>query len=184
VKKECRLCGFGGQGIILAGILLAEAAGIYEGNHVVQVQDYGPAARGDSSKADVVISDSPIIYPKCSQLDLLVALSQRAYEENLPFIKRKGILIIDSDNVHPARKVGVLSFPMTQIAREQTGGGFGVNMVALGAVAAVNGIVKLESLEKAVHERVPPHTREQNRSALTAGFRIAKENAKLRKNAG
>lgn len=181
MRKECRFSGFGGQGVILAGILLAEAAGIHEGRHVVQVQDYGPAARGDSSKTDVIISDNPIIFPKCSQLDLLVALSQHAFDENLPFVKSGGVVIADSDNVRPIRKAGILCFPMTRIAREQTGGGFGVNMVALGLVAAVAGIVRLESIEKAVCDRVPPHTKEQNQAALTAGYRLGNESGKTGK---
>jgi len=184
VRKECRLCGFGGQGIILAGIILAEAAAIYEGYHVVQAQDYGPAARGDSSKTDVIISAESIIYPKCSQLDLLVALSQRGYDENAPFLKRGGKLVFDSGAVRPARKGGALHFPVTRIAREATGAGFGANMVALGIVAAVTELVSLENMEKAMLERVPPHTKEQNRSALLAGYRVAQEGRKARKHAG
>ncbi len=184
MRKECRLCGFGGQGIILAGIILAEAASIYQGYHVVQVQDYGPAARGDSSKSDVIISDDIIIYPKCSRLDLLVALSQHGYEENLPHLKRGGILVIDTDNVHAAKRGRMSQYPITQIAREQTGGALGANMVTLGILAAVSDLVTLENLEKAMLERVPPHTRELNQAALRAGYRVAQASRKAKKNAG
>jgi 2-oxoglutarate ferredoxin oxidoreductase subunit gamma len=174
VRKECRFCGSGGQGIILAGIILAEAAGICEGKHVAQAQDYGPAARGDSSKTDVIISDSAIDYPKCSQLDLLVALSQRAYDENKAYLKEGGILIVDSNNVQPGKVEVGRQFPMTAIARERIGSPLSVNMVALGTVAALVGIVELESVKESMLGRVPKHTREQNLAALLAGYEAAK----------
>jgi 2-oxoglutarate ferredoxin oxidoreductase subunit gamma len=184
MRKECRLSGSGGQGIILAGIILAEAAAIHEGNYVAQTQDYGPAARGDSSKTDVIISSAPIIFPKCLQLDLLVALSQKGYEENVSLVKRNGIIIIDSDNVQPIRRAGTMRFPMTKLAREKAGNAISVNMVALGIIAAAADVVRLESLEKAVQERVPPHTKEQNQIALMAGFQLAQQARKTRKHAG
>jgi len=181
MRKECRLCGSGGQGIILAGIILAEAAAIHEGNHVVQVQDYGPAARGDSSKTDVIISSKPIIYPKCDRLDLLVALSQKAYEANFSFVRRNGLIIIDSNNVKPQGKGSVIRFPMTELARERAGNSISVNMVALGIIAAVTDVARFESIEKSMLERVPQHTREQNQAALLAGFQVAQETRKARK---
>jgi len=184
VKKECRLCGFGGQGIILAGIILAETAAIHEGKHVVQVQDYGPAARGDSSKTDVIISTEPIIYPKCTRLDLLVALSQKGFEENAGSVRKGGTIIIDTDNVHPAKRAGIIRFPMTRIAREQAGTAISVNMVALGIITAVTELVELQNIEKTVLDRVPPHTKEQNRAALMAGYNIAQEQRRARKNVG
>ncbi len=178
MRIECRLCGSGGQGIILAGIILAEAAGIHEGREVAQVQDYGPAARGDSSKTDVVISDSEIDYPKCSRLDVLVALSQRAYGENRASLKEGGVLIVDSDNVTIAKSEGGLQFPMTEIARDAAGTPVGVNMVALGVLAAVGGVVKLSSVKNAMLARVPAHTRNQNLAALMAGYEEAKSGLK------
>jgi 2-oxoglutarate ferredoxin oxidoreductase subunit gamma len=174
VRTECRLCGSGGQGIILAGIILAEAAAIHEGKHVAQVQDYGPAARGDSSKTDIVISNDKIDYPKCSQLDLLVTLSQRAFDENRLYLKKGGILIVDSNNVHLGESENGRRFPMTEIASGRIGNPLSVNMVALGVIAALTSIVKLASVKKAVINRVPPHTIEQNLAALIAGYRIGK----------
>jgi 2-oxoglutarate ferredoxin oxidoreductase subunit gamma len=174
VRTECRLCGSGGQGIILAGIILAEAAAIYENKHVAQVQDYGPAARGDSSKTDVVISDSKIDYPKCVQLDLLVALSQRAFDENKLYLREGGILIVDSNNVRLRKGENGRGFPMTEIARNQVGSPLSVNMVALGAIAALTNIVKLASVRDSMLSRVPSHTQEQNLAALMAGYKIGK----------
>ena len=178
MRTECRLCGYGGQGIILAGIILAEAAGIYEGRYVVQFQDYGPAARGGASKTDVVISDSEIDYPKASRLDLLVALSQRGFDEYGADLKGDGILIVDSNNVHLDKSKAGRRFPMTEIARDRVGNPLGVNMVALGTMAALTRIVKLESLKQAMLGRVPVHTQEQNLAALMAGYEIAKGKTK------
>jgi 2-oxoglutarate ferredoxin oxidoreductase subunit gamma len=173
LKKECRLCGSGGQGIILAGIILAEAAGIHEDKHVTQVQDYGPAARGDSSKTDIVISDEEIYFPKCQELDLLVALSQRAYDKNRSSLKEDGILIVDSNNVRLPVGTTAHRIPMTEIARDKVESPLSVNMVALGAIAAVDNIAKLESVKKSLKHRVPKKTKEQNLAALKAGYEAA-----------
>ncbi|UCD56701.1 MAG: 2-oxoacid:acceptor oxidoreductase family protein [Candidatus Hydrogenedentota bacterium] len=178
MRKECRFNGYGGQGIILAGIILAEAAGVYEGQHVVQVQDYGPAARGDSSTTDVIISDSTIDFPKATRLDLLVALSQRGFEQHNKFLRENGTIIADSDNVHPGSSKGVRRFPLTEIACEQTGGPLGVSIVALGATVALTGIVKLESVKKSMLERVPGPTKENNLAALMAGYTVAHDRKK------
>ena len=94
-QQELRLAGLGGQGIILAGIIMAEAAGIYDGKFVAQTQAYGAAARGGFSRSDIVISDEEINYPKARELDMLLAMSQDAYEENLQYLRPEGILIVD-----------------------------------------------------------------------------------------
>ncbi|MCX5897939.1 MAG: 2-oxoacid:acceptor oxidoreductase family protein, partial [Proteobacteria bacterium] len=98
-QYEIRLAGLGGQGLILAGIIVAEAAGIYDGKIVAQTQAYGAAARGGFSRSDVVISDEEINYPKASELDLLLAMSQDACDDNYQYLKPEGILIIDSTYV-------------------------------------------------------------------------------------
>ncbi len=175
MRKECRLCGSGGQGIILAGVILAEAAGIHEGKHVTQTQDYGPAARGDSSKTDVVISDEEIYYPKCSRLDLLVALSQSAYDKNKAALKEDGILIVDSNNVKLPRGVIGHKIPMTEIARDKLESPLSVNMVALGAVAALDTVAELEGLRKSIEGRVPKKSKEKNLAALEAGYNAIAE---------
>ena len=183
MRKECRLCGSGGQGIILAGIILAEAVGIHEGKQVTQVQDYGPAARGDSSKTDVVISDSDIHYPKCRSLDLLVALSQSAYDKNKAYLKEGGILLVDSSNVKLASGETGHRIPMTEIARDKIGSPLSVNMVALGALAALDGVAKLESLKKSLKKRVPAKTEKKNLAALRAGYEAGNGKEKSKKKA-
>ena len=96
MKTEIRLAGTGGQGVILASVILAEAAGVHEGRHVVQTQSYGPEARGGASRADVIIADEPILYPKSRRLDVLVCLSQQAADKYFEDLKVHGMAIIDS----------------------------------------------------------------------------------------
>ena len=182
MRKECRLCGSGGQGIILAGIILAEAAGIHEGKHVTQTQDYGPAARGDSSKTDVVISDEEIHYPKCRRLDLLVALSQPAYDKNWASLKGDGILVVDSNNVRLPAGASGHKIPMTEIARDRLESPLSVNMVALGVVAALDSVVEMPGLKKSLEGRVPEKSKEKNLAALEAGYEaVAKPNNRKKK---
>ena len=104
-RYEIRLSGSGGQGLVLAGIILAEAAGIYEGKNVVQTVSYGPAARGGTSRADVVISDQEIDYPKAMGVDILLAMTQMASDESISDLKPSGVLVVDS------QLVGQVTYP-------------------------------------------------------------------------
>ena len=132
-RFEIRLSGSGGQGIILAAIILAEAAGIYEGYNVSQTQSYGPEARGGRCKAEVVISSRQIDYPKAVQLDMMLAMNQASCDAYCYDFKPNGLLLIDAglvDQVHTSR---VVALPFTKIAREVAGLELAANMVALGA---------------------------------------------------
>ncbi len=178
-RVEVRLAGTGGQGQVLAAIILAEAAGIYEGRNVVQSQDYGPESRGGASKAEVIITDeAEVDYPKVTQPDVLLAMSQDAFAKYAPSVRGGGMIIADSGWVHgdgaPAG-VNLYRLPLTDIAREETGRALAANVVALGAIAALAGVVSLEALEKAVLARVPRGTEEINRRALLAGYRAGRE---------
>ena len=168
-RFEIRLAGSGGQGLVLAGVILAEAAGIYDGKFVCQTQSYGPEARGGASKAEVVISDAEIDYPKAIQPDVLVALSQKALDVYLGDLKSEGVLLVDADLVPEVPAAGALSIPFTRLARE-AGRELMANIVALGALAAVTGAVSREALRAAVLARVPAGSREMNRQALEAGM--------------
>ena len=181
-RYEVRLSGTGGQGLVLAGIILAEAAGIYEGKHVVQTVTYGPAARGGTSRADVVISDGEIDYPKAIGLDLLLAMAQMACDESVGYLKPSGILVVDSQLVTEVNSLRVVKIPFTQIAREKCGREQMANIVALGALSrlipvspAGAGLVSPESLEAAVLARVPKGTEKLNRLAFQEGIRAAEE---------
>jgi 2-oxoglutarate ferredoxin oxidoreductase subunit gamma len=172
-RYEVRLSGSGGQGIILAGIILAEAAGIYEGKEVCQTQAYGPEARGGASKAEVVISDGQIDYPKAIRPDLVLAMNQKACDSYCSDLKPGGLLIVDSTLVKDLPTPRPLALPFTQIARQDLGKEMVANIVALGALAKISGIVAVENLEKAVLARVPPGATDLNRRALAAGVAAA-----------
>jgi 2-oxoglutarate ferredoxin oxidoreductase subunit gamma len=173
-RYEIRLAGSGGQGLILAGIILAEAAGVYDGKFVCQTQSYGPEARGGASKAEVVISDGEIDYPKAIRPDVLLALNQKSLEAFSADLKPGGLLLVDADLVKEAPASRVLALPFTRIARE-LGRAMAANIVALGALAQLTGAVSLDSLTAAVLARVPKGTEDLNRRALAAGGAAAKE---------
>lgn len=175
-RYEARISGSGGQGIILAGIILAEAAGVQEGRQVVQTQSYGPESRGSACKCDVIISDTLVKYPGVRQLDLLVALTQDACDKYAKELKADGILIYDPLLVRKVPEGVARAYPVeaTHIA-ERLGRKIAANMVALGAVAALAGVVKPESLETAVVARSPKGSEAGNREAFLAGRSAAEE---------
>jgi 2-oxoglutarate ferredoxin oxidoreductase subunit gamma len=172
-RYEIRLAGSGGQGLILAGIILAEAAGIYDGKFVCQTQSYGPAARGGASKAEVVLSDAEIDYPQAMQPDVFLALNQKSLDTYLADLKPGGLLIVDETLVPEVPLERFVALPFTHLARE-LGKEMAANIVALGALAALTGAVTLDSLEKAVLARVPKGTEELNKKALAAGVAAAR----------
>jgi 2-oxoglutarate ferredoxin oxidoreductase subunit gamma len=174
-RFEIRLAGSGGQGLIIAGIILAEAAGIYDGKAVCQTQSYGPEARGGASKAEVVISDAEIDYPKAIKPDLLLAMNQKSCDTYFFDLKPNGTLIVDSTLVKQLPTTKAISIPFTQIARTQVGKEMTANIVAIGALAAITRIVSLTGLEAAVLQRVPPSTADLNRKALEAGISAARQ---------
>jgi len=174
-KKEIRLSGSGGQGLVLAGIILAEAAVLYDGKNAVQTQSYGPEARGGASKSEVIISEEDIDYPKPENLDILLCLTQESYDEYHHDLKRGGVLIVDQDLVPDIflRQHRTYRIPFTSIASDQVGKKFVANIVALGAIVAVTEVVSREAIVKAVMARVPKGTEQLNQRALDAGFDAA-----------
>jgi 2-oxoglutarate ferredoxin oxidoreductase subunit gamma len=168
---EVRLSGSGGQGLILAGIILAEAA-IGDGKEAVQSQSYGPEARGGSSKSEVIISNDRIHYPKVAAPDLLLAMTQESLNKYGADLKEAGILVIDTTFVRevPDKYKNVHAVPITQLAKEKCGRELFANIVALGTIAKLTGAVSLDALEKAVLARVPKGTEEMNKLALQIGY--------------
>ncbi len=173
-RYEIRLSGSGGQGLILMGIILAEAIGIYEGKYVAQTQSYGPEARGGSSKAEVIVSEEEIDYPKAMKLDLLLAMNQKSCDEFYPDLKAGGLLVVDSTFVKQVPTPKVFQIPFTRIAREKLKREMVANIVALGALTQLTSIVSPKSMEMAVLGRVPRGTEKLNRDALKAGMSAAK----------
>lgn len=177
-KHEVRLSGSGGQGLILAGIILAEAA-IIDGKNAVQTQSYGPEARGGASKSEVLISDEAIDFPKVRICDVLLALTQKSYEQYKEGLREDGILIIDSSvEVAENTKNKIFSIPIIDTASKVLGKPMVTNIVALGAIVEITDLVSHAALETAVLKRVPKGTEELNKKALALGIEIAK-NAKL-----
>jgi 2-oxoglutarate ferredoxin oxidoreductase subunit gamma len=173
-RYEIRLSGSGGQGLIVAGIILAESAGVYDGKFVCQTQSYGPEARGGASKAEVVISGEAIDYPKAIKPDLLLAMNQKACDVYFFDLKPTGLLIVDSTLVKQVPTSKAVEIPFTQIAREELKNEMVANVIALGSLAALTGVVSLKSLETAVLARVPAGTEDLNKKALEAGVEAAK----------
>lgn len=173
-RYEIRLGGSGGQGIILMGIILAEAIGIYDGKYVAQTQSYGPEARGGSSKSEVIVSDEEIDYPKAMKPDLLLAMNQKSCDEFFPDLKLDGTLIVDSTFVTQVPTPKVYRIPFTRIAREKFKREVVANIIALGALSQLTPIVSPKAIESAVLVRVPKGTEKLNRDALKAGMAAAK----------
>lgn len=172
-RTEIRLAGEGGQGMILAGIILAEAAAIYDGKQAAQTQSYGPEARGGASRSEVVISDGEIDHPEVLSADVVVALSQEAYKKFAKSIRSGGLLIVDQDRVEVPADFDGVKIPIARIAQETTGRAITANTVALGVLVGLTNLVSRESIERAVTARAPKGTDEMNRKALQAGFAAA-----------
>lgn len=173
-RYEIRLSGSGGQGLILAGVILAEAASIYDGKNAVQTQSYGPEARGGASRSDVVLSSSEIYYPKTIKLDLLLSLTKESFEKYKVDLKDNGILIVDSWEFKDSPEC-TLFLPMVKTAREILKKPMVANIIALGVISKFTGIVTEESIKKAVLKRVPKGTEEINLKALETGWEMAEK---------
>jgi 2-oxoglutarate ferredoxin oxidoreductase subunit gamma len=172
-RYEIRLVGSGGQGMVLAGIILAEA-GILDGRYVAQSQSYGPEARGGNAASEVVLSDTEIDYGRTTQLDLLVALTQEACNRHLADLKPEGLVIVDSDLVHGVLWSRVVGLPFQRIAHE-AGEERAVNMAALGAVAAFCPLVSRNSLVEAITKRLPAAKATVNILAFDNALKLALE---------
>ena len=173
-RYEIRFSGSGGQGLILAGVIFAEAAAIYDGINAVQSQSYGPEARGGASKSEVILSDETIDFPKATSIDLMLALTQEACTKYCGDVKEGGTVLVDEDFVRdvPAGDYNVIRLPIIRTASEAIGKAFVANIVAIGAIAAITGRVSREAVEKAVLSRVPKGTEDLNRKALSAGYEL------------
>jgi 2-oxoglutarate ferredoxin oxidoreductase subunit gamma len=169
-RTEIRLAGEGGQGMILAGIILAEAAAVYDNKNAIQTQNYGPEARGGASKAEVIIAQDQIDFPEVIRADILVALSQEACDKYASNLKKNGLLIVDQDQVGRVPMNSAIKIPITRLAIEATGKAITSNVVALGLLVGLTGIVSREAIEKAVAARAPKGTEVINQKALNTGF--------------
>ncbi len=175
-RYEIRLAGMGGQGLLLAGLILGEALALYDGKNVVQAQSYGAEARGGASRSEVIIAEEGVDYPRVIRADLCLALSQEACDRYGEELKTNGILIVDSqlvDRLPEEREA--YQFPITQWAELATGRRITANIFSLGLIAGLTDIVTRPSLEKSLRAHVPKGTEELNMKALAAGFDRAAE---------
>lgn len=174
MKQEIRFAGYGGQGVILAAVILAEAAGLYENKEVAQTQSYGPEARGGAARADVVISDNAITYPRITEPDIVVLLSPPAADKYLPQDCSKRMVFHDSTMVDLSKADidNLFSIPSTQLAENELGNKICANIVMLGAVVGASRIASMESLKKALVNNVRPQHKDLNLKALDLGFAL------------
>jgi 2-oxoglutarate ferredoxin oxidoreductase subunit gamma len=178
-RTEVRIAGFGGQGVILAGIVLGHAAAVYEGKKAVQTQSYGAETRGGAARSEVVISNEKIDYPKVISADITITMSQESLEKYGTSLKLGSALFVDADlvsNVSRATEGTIYRVPATKIAAEEFKKTLVANMVMLGAFSAVTGVVGLQSLEKSVRELAPKGSVDLNLRAMDRGFEWAKAN--------
>ena len=172
--EKCRMVfsGAGGQGVITAAIILAEAAVLYEELLAVQSQSYGPEARGGASRSDVIIADSEILYPKVIQPNVLICLTQEAYNTYYSIIRPGGLLLTDSRYVKRTSRVDArqVELPIYRTVMEQIGDPVVANICMLGTVLGLTGLVRPESIVKVLKTRVPEEYFEMNQKALELGL--------------
>jgi 2-oxoglutarate ferredoxin oxidoreductase subunit gamma len=170
-EMNIRLAGFGGQGIVLAGYVLGHA-GLLDGSNTLQTQSYGSESRGGACKSDVVISDGEILELAPAAFDVLVAMSQAALDKYRPNLKEGGILICDSDLVEPTTgPFRVFGLPATDIAHKTFGRDVVANVIMVGCVAGLTGVISADALRRAITESVPPKTVDMNLRAFDEGLR-------------
>jgi len=170
--SEVRIAGFGGQGVILAAVVVGKAAAIFEGAYGTMTQSFGPEARGGSSSAQVILSSEPILYPYVTHPDVLVVMSQEAYTRFVPQLKPGGILIIEQELVtidKMATGLRVYGVPATRLA-EELGRKVVLNIVMVGFFGAVTNLLDPDALRKAVADSVPAAMQKLNLQAFDKGY--------------
>ncbi|MBD3235904.1 MAG: pyruvate ferredoxin oxidoreductase [Candidatus Eisenbacteria bacterium] len=178
MRKEIRITGFGGQGIVLAGYILGKAASVYDQKSATLVQSYGPEARGSACAAQVVIATDKIHYPYVRHQEILAAMSQEGYDSHSGKLEPGGTLLYDRDLVEiierPPSAALLAGVPATRTA-EKLGRRMAANIVMLGFLVGCTRIVKKDAMREAVRTSVPPGTEEFNLTALERGFTYARE---------
>jgi 2-oxoglutarate ferredoxin oxidoreductase subunit gamma len=176
MRIEVRFAGFGGQGIIKSGIITAASACIHGKKNAVQTQSYGPESRGGACKSEVVISEEEIDFPKATEPDVLVVMSQHAYNDYSDDLKASGTMILDPDMVPKEKNLNdikVFRVPATMIA-EGLGAKIVANIVMLGAFTAITGIVDKNAIRESIKENIPKGTEELNLTAFDKGYEYGK----------
>ena len=173
-RREIRVTGYGGQGVIMTGYIFGKAAAIYDGIHSTLTQSFGPEARGSACSAALIVDEEFVTYPYLRGADVLIALSREGYEKYVGELKEGGVLIYDEDLVTPrdddlAADVERLGIPAMRIA-EELGKRIVQNIVVVGFATAATGIVGKEAAKQAVESSVPPATVDLNLQAFERGY--------------
>lgn len=172
--KQVRLCGFGGQGIILAGVILGNA-GVKDGKWVAGSSSYGGTARGGECRSDIILADKPITFPKITKANILIAMSQSAYDAYIKSVESEmGVVVYDEHMVSPKdiSQLKHISVPATNLATTQLRVPQVATIVILGAAVAMNNLVSKDALVSATIENVPERFREINVKAVNTGFNL------------
>lgn len=178
--KEIKIGGFGGQGVILSGVIIGKAATLFDKKNSVQTQSYGPEARGGASKTEILISDEEIRYPKAQNPDILIIMSHEALLKYHADLKEEGILIIDPDLVHldvisdfiSEHKIDVYEANVTKIATEEIGMKIVANIVMVGVVTKITKLISVDAAKKAIIDSVPKGSENKNISAFESGYNL------------
>lgn len=174
MKKEIRICGFGGQGVILAGFIIGKAASVFMKYNAVQSQSYGPEARGGAARSEVIISDEKIGYPRPTSVDLLVAMSQESFDTYRDDLRDDTVIIIDPDLVSRHDIGRPLYKVRAQKIAEELGNRIVTNIVMVGATTSIFGLLDPEAVRKAVLDSVPSRFKDINERAFEKGLEAGK----------
>lgn len=172
-RVEILLSGSGGQGIALAGRILAEAASIYDNQQAVMSQSYGPEARGGASRSEVVISSKPIQYPKVMNIDICLVMTKESLDKYECLLDSEGLLIVNETFITdvPSRFKKVFKAPFSELAIKLIKAPIVANIIALGALAAITKVVSREALIRAILDGVPQKALIADRIAVDTGFK-------------
>ena len=177
-KTEIRIGGLGGQGVILCGYIIGNAASIHEGKHATLIQSFGPEARGSACSTQITVSDEAIGYPYVKNPDILVLMSPDAYNLFVPQLKPGGLVLYENELVKMDDKLPAdakaLGIPATRFA-EEVGRRLVLNIVMVGFFAGVNGLLSFSSVKKAVVDLVPRGTTDLNLRALRKGYEYGRK---------
>ena len=183
MRTDIRIAGFGGQGILMCGIVIAKAASLYDNNYAVQTQSYGPEARGGASRTEVVVSNQQIDYPKVDNPQIFVAMSHEALIKYIDDIQEEAILIIDPDLVYEEeiqdiiteKKLKLYISQATKTAEEDIGKKIVANIVMLGSFVKATRIISKDAAIKSILDSVPKGTEDLNMQAFEEGMKIVQK---------
>ena len=172
MRVEILFAGFGGQGIITSAVIFGKAAAIYGDKYVVQTQVYGPEARGGVARSAVILDDVEILYPKTTDPDIYVIMSQDSFDKYGTKVKPAAIVVLDSGLVHDRPNCTYYEVAASRVAKEELGRVIVANIIMLGALVAATGVIEREALKQDILTSVPRGTEELNIKAMTQGFEL------------